>query len=501
MELQRVFQPGLIWMKSPASPALVEPAWSTEPDTEAIKSTVAETISDVGKEHINVTFLAEGALNKVYLIYDKKNDKQYVMRVSLPVDPYHKTYTEVSTLKYLRSKTILPVPEVYAYNTSPSKTIGFEWILMSFVPGVTLQSCWFRLTMDEKRDILSQIVAFQAELFAHPFHGVGGLMIDDIGSLVVGRASEDCLWWYNRLHDPFHKGPFSSAQEYLTSKALHMRNETQGSYEREMAIRRSRQQRSQSDPAAQILLPSVNDEEEAEQDNDEEDEPHHIPILRNLQRILTGFPELFRGVLPLTNNTSAQEISILAHADLSANNILIDPNTKKITGIIDWENVLAMPLSLACDLPKLLEPNTRPRHEAPDPDRYGDYTPRFDTEYHGELLGKNDHYVDALLEHQATELRAYFLEEMHKVCPAWVQEYQDGKDLRALAQVVALADDYWSVNEVAEWLNYFEAGNKKTMAWIEWGRELEEEVMKQQAVSEDNILKVEDDGKGNVHDG
>ncbi|KAK5095703.1 hypothetical protein LTR70_003372 [Exophiala xenobiotica] len=463
MEPQRVFQPGLIWMKSPVSPALVEP------DTEAIKSTVAETMSDVGKEHINVTFLAEGALNKVYLVYDKKNDKQYVMRVSLPVDPYHKTYAEVSTLKYLRSKTILPVPEVYAYNTSPSNTIGFEWILMSFVPGVTLQSCWFRLTMDEKRDILSQIVAFQADLFAHPFHGIGGLIIDDIGSLVVDRASEDRLWWYNRLHDPCHKGPFSSAQEYLTSKVLHMRNETQRDYEREMAIRISRQQRTQLDPTAQTLLPSVNDGENAQQDNDEEDEPHSIPILRNLQRILTRFPELFRGVLPLTNNTSAQEISILTHADLSANNILIDPNTKKITGIIDWENVLALPLSLACDLPKLLEPNTKPRHEAPDPDKYGDYTPGFGKEYH---------------EFQVTELRAYFLEEMHKVCPAWVQEYQKGKDLRDLAQVVALADDYWSANEVAEWLNYFEAGNKKTMAWIEWGRELEDEGIKQQAVGE-----------------
>lgn len=263
--------------------------------------------------------------------------------------------------------------------------------------------------MDEKRGILLQIVAFQAELFAHPFHGVGGLMIDDIGNLVVGRASEDCLWWYNRLHDPCHKGPFSSAQEYLTSKALHMRNETQRRYEREMAVRTSRQQQSQLDATAHTLLLSANDEEDAQQNNDEEeDEPHHIPTFRNLQRILTGFPEFFKGFPPRTHNISDQEVSILTHADLSVNNILIDPNTKRITGIIDWKNVLVMLLSLACDLSKLLEPNTKPRYEAPDPDKYGDYTLRFDTEYHGELLGKNDHYVDALLEYQATELRVYF---------------------------------------------------------------------------------------------
>ncbi|KAI5464443.1 hypothetical protein BGZ63DRAFT_377666 [Mariannaea sp. PMI_226] len=57
----------------------------------------------------------------------------------------------------------------------------------------------------------------------------------------------------------------------------------------------------------------------------------------NLTRIQRDLPSLFCGALPF----------VLTHADLSAKNILIDPNRCNITGIIDWADAKILPFGFA----------------------------------------------------------------------------------------------------------------------------------------------------------
>jgi aminoglycoside phosphotransferase (APT) family kinase protein len=83
-----------------------------------------------------VTFFAQGALNKLYLA--RTHTRDYLMRVSLPVHPHSKTLGEVTTLRYLRRETSISVPEVIAFDASADNEIGFEWILMERMPGVSL---------------------------------------------------------------------------------------------------------------------------------------------------------------------------------------------------------------------------------------------------------------------------------------------------------------------------------------------------------------------------
>ncbi|KAH7259208.1 uncharacterized protein BKA55DRAFT_562211 [Fusarium redolens] len=54
------------------------------------------------------------------------------MRVSLPVDPKHKTAGEVATLKWLSQHSTMPVPRVIAFDDTRDNQIGFEWILMEY---------------------------------------------------------------------------------------------------------------------------------------------------------------------------------------------------------------------------------------------------------------------------------------------------------------------------------------------------------------------------------
>ena len=69
----------------------------------------------------------EGALNKFYLISYAGYHTGFLFRVSLPVEPYFKTESEVATLASLGAKASIPVT---AWGSNPDKELGFEWLLM-----------------------------------------------------------------------------------------------------------------------------------------------------------------------------------------------------------------------------------------------------------------------------------------------------------------------------------------------------------------------------------
>lgn len=47
--------------------------------------------------------------------------------------PRLKTSSEVATMHYLRTRTTVPVPDVYHYDSNPYNRLGGEFILMSKV--------------------------------------------------------------------------------------------------------------------------------------------------------------------------------------------------------------------------------------------------------------------------------------------------------------------------------------------------------------------------------
>jgi hypothetical protein len=57
--------------------------------------------------------------------------------------PRLKTESEVATMRYLRERTSIPVPDVYHYDSNPFNRLGGEYILMSkvrVVPRHTIRS-------------------------------------------------------------------------------------------------------------------------------------------------------------------------------------------------------------------------------------------------------------------------------------------------------------------------------------------------------------------------
>ncbi|KAI8627058.1 hypothetical protein F5Y19DRAFT_444198 [Xylariaceae sp. FL1651] len=51
--------------------------------------------------------------------------------------------SQVATIRLIRSKTTVPVPDIYALNTSVDNEIGAPYICVSFISGKPVSEVWF----------------------------------------------------------------------------------------------------------------------------------------------------------------------------------------------------------------------------------------------------------------------------------------------------------------------------------------------------------------------
>jgi hypothetical protein len=147
MMLQEERFKGLQWVQKLV---FLEPRWTIEPDLESIKRTIEEARPS---QEVSVSFLAQGAFNKIYDI--QAGNQDLIMRVSLPVDPQYKTLSEVATMDWMRHHTSLPVSEIMAHHASRENAIGFEWIFMKKIPGNPLADAWKSIQYQRKSNSFS----------------------------------------------------------------------------------------------------------------------------------------------------------------------------------------------------------------------------------------------------------------------------------------------------------------------------------------------------------
>ena len=102
----------------------LEPRWTKEPDIDVLAQ-IARKHLECDKETLcEVIFYVQGVFNKLYRV--SASGKEYMLRVSLPVDPHHKTKSEVATIEHVRRETDIPVPKILAYDSDKSNELGFE---------------------------------------------------------------------------------------------------------------------------------------------------------------------------------------------------------------------------------------------------------------------------------------------------------------------------------------------------------------------------------------
>lgn len=62
----------------------------------------------------------------IHRIHYREGSHEFVLRVSKPVFPWFKAECEVATMYYVAMHTSIPVPRVYAYDSSADNSLGYE---------------------------------------------------------------------------------------------------------------------------------------------------------------------------------------------------------------------------------------------------------------------------------------------------------------------------------------------------------------------------------------
>ncbi|KAI9761981.1 MAG: hypothetical protein M1840_001510 [Geoglossum simile] len=359
-----------------------------------------------------------------------------LFRVSLPVDPHHKTQSEVATIRFLQQQTKIPVPHIIGFDDSSDNELGFEWILMEFMPGRPLRQQWRKMSTETKHDLIKSVAVYHTQLLrARPrFAGIGNIFpLSDQkwekGSMSrseclklgfrLGRIVSMLFFWGDHINQDVYRGPFRTSHDWLHAR----------------------------------LTFALNDQDRTIRESDDDDE---IEQAKDAKDLIVELHEMLPCIF--TPKVDIPEQTALRHSDLSFQNILVD-ESGKITAVLDWECVSTVPMWDVVQLLDFLMGLNR--EEEPVRDEYMDESIEEEEEAIEEGLdneGKNTLYWVHQLEYEQTQLRRLYSAEMEQLWPEWKMEVHNGTRKADFDAAVSRCGTGFGTAVIQDWLEDLQEG-------------------------------------------
>ncbi|KAF5390227.1 hypothetical protein D9757_002887 [Collybiopsis confluens] len=231
-------------------------------------------------------------------------------------------------------RTSLPVPIVYAYCSESSNPVGAEWIIMEQMPGVQMGMAWDKLQLVQKQTLARNLVDVYDQLYRLKADGCGGIYYGVNPTMYdLGPLSRSPRW-----------APLSS--ESFRQLRSHCRHPIKDGYELGpihdislisywLMVPTPSQTMPIFSSEEYIKLVAFNGHPPTRSDFDLPTRENCVELFQHIQALYPNSPLLGES------NTSSFRFS---HGDLHSGNILIDPHSGKITGIVDWEAAAFRPL-------------------------------------------------------------------------------------------------------------------------------------------------------------
>ncbi|KAH8662464.1 phosphotransferase enzyme family-domain-containing protein [Xylariales sp. PMI_506] len=309
------------------------PIWPSEPEIAVIKDVVAPVLPEK-KNEFSVQFLADGAHHKIYEVSSSSWVTTYLFRIAVAVDPQFKMESEIATLKFLRQRTGIPVPKPIAWSSSTEGKLGYEWALVEKVPGVELREVWHKVPWDKKIQITETIAGFLVQLWSP------GNRLDSIGSL------------YLKSTEPSNSAGEGTGAESFSKNGFTIGPSVDGAFfvgrRRYLPSKRGPDSRRYDAGAQSRRWETLVDEIGVDEEEFIDEYGDMVATCVEYERVL---PLVFPGQKVPDGDKSRFS---LHHCDLREANIIVDPDTFTITGIIDWEQTCSLPRWYCVDYPLLI---------------------------------------------------------------------------------------------------------------------------------------------------
>lgn len=413
-----------------------------EPDTQHIHETVQQYIEFIAPETetISVEFLAQGAFNQAYNITAENKAtgfrKEYVFRVALPIYPHYKVESDVATTEFVRHTTTVPVPIIYAFDSSPNNKLGFEWMLMEKVEGVSLYDVWDTMGYSAKQELTRTVADWMDQLSRLKFNKIGSLYCRPRArqmEFYMGPTLHSRLYEGDRLLYDVHRGPFESlyalCDAVLDSTERHINEPRHSARIALQAAMPDEEPSSSEDESSETSQQNgQKSEEEILAQADEEDRRNER--YNGVTDVdLSWIPEelqIYRDLLPKLcplPSPSEPMITMLTHPDLSTPNIFVNESGAPVA-LIDWERARIEPTALFNALPHFLTDDSAHRADyfyvPPGSTGTGeDKRPKFYFYRDDDLAlirGESEEsYAQVMSRIQKTQLRVLYLEELSRL--------------------------------------------------------------------------------------
>ncbi|EAS33804.1 phosphotransferase enzyme family protein [Coccidioides immitis RS] len=290
---------------------------------------------------VEMTKIPEGLYNKVFSLR-MENGREILARIPNPNagHPQRVVASEVATLDFLRNVLDIPVPRVLSWS-SPSQPnpVGAEYIFMERVKGRQLSEVWGAMSEAQHFGLVKSLVEIEQKLVDVKFalHGSlyykstcyrGRNVVDPTeptnevtSDFVIGPTTQRSFWEDEKGELDIDRGPWGTAQEYLSSVA-----------NREIAV-------------IQNLGPSRSSNTSVVLGKTQQGRDEHVHLLEQFLRVLPH-------ILPPQETLRPA----LLHHDLHSDNIFVDSSDPtKISSIIDWQAVYTAPLFLQAKFPSIFD--------------------------------------------------------------------------------------------------------------------------------------------------
>ncbi|KAG2066529.1 hypothetical protein BDR04DRAFT_1081817 [Suillus decipiens] len=358
--------------------------------------------------------MAEGGYHKVYDILGSDGASlNAVVRVASPAFPKDKLESEVATCKMIAAFTNIPVPRIYAWNSDASNPVGAEFMILDKIKGTPASHNWDNLPEKVKKTIVSQVARYFLEIFSLRFESAGSLYLSpllpqfQVGPIIstpfyraldgVVRVPDVPM---SKNVDP-NRGPFSTVTEYLSSN---LRAELDF-----ISNHRS------------VVLSELHTYEPTQLAESRLEIGERV--MRKGIELCSVYPG--NALIP-ANITTPQRPFSLKLDDFRLSNVMIDADSGRVTGLIDFEAATIAPLWECAVIPRWLQ-------DANDPE----------SSYEG---GTSE---------ERNVLRATFLSTMEGSAqyPEWREAYDMGRPFRRLTDMLRFHVNVWASNDCNIWVD------------------------------------------------
>lgn len=314
-----------------------------------LKRTVTQAVSRCEADIQSFHKLAEGGFNRTFEI-TMKDGLQTVARLPYPstLPKRYAVASEVATMDLVRSYG-LPVPQIYAYSTTPNNPVGSEYIIMEKIVGREVGHAWYDLSMKERKSITSEVARLEEILFSISLPAYGSVYYKrDLAatdqSIDIPAHHGLCIgpdvalgWWYDRRDTlSIDRGPCEliliQMSDLLTVPSVVDPDR--------LISAGARKELTWARRFGRTRFPFSRHHREFlgyRKSSPEEHIKHLEMYLRLSSHLIPKSQSLLRPTI--------------RHPDLQPHNIFVS-NDFKIVGLIDWQHCSILPLFLQAGVPK-----------------------------------------------------------------------------------------------------------------------------------------------------